>query len=187
MYCDSSEVQAGVRGLRLLKVSVGEVVRVSIQSPDVEVVGVHWFGRQVICGGGDCLACTYVPVRLVGFCVVQVDLGGSAQPALLEMTGGSWSRCRLLCEMEGLKTTQGLVVELRKPRSKSGIRVEPVSVDGLVNPVLATAERLVDAISVLFSLPRRNVEETAAAWKDRVRASVVLRCSAALAECGGKS
>jgi len=184
MFDSALELELTRRGLTIVRVGVGSQMEVCVQSGEVETCQTHWFDRQYLCPGFDCPACGTYAGRLSVFLVVTVRSQALWVPGLLELTAASWSRVRMLAQMESLSVTSGLVLGLSRSSVRRGVRAEPIGSGGVVSPELVTRERLIDAISLLFKLPARVAEETAAAWCERMRPAVVGQMASAIRRVG---
>jgi len=184
MFDEKLGIEVRRRGLFLLKVMPGSRTQVVLQSDAVEVVQTHWFDKQYLCPGWDCPACGTYGGRVGVFFVGLVRQGPEWAPCLVELTAGAWSRAGMLIQMESMEIGPGLCLELSRHSARKGVRAEPVEWTENINPLLATRERLVDALGVLFRLPARGLEETAAVWVERVRSAVAKQIEDAVRKVG---
>lgn len=184
MFEDQGQLAVVGRGLQVLKVAAGTRARVCMQSEVVEVVTTHWFERQFVCPGWDCPACGTYASRVMVFFVGVVQVGRRWEPRLVEVSSQSWSRLTFLSLAEGFKVSAGLLMEFARERPRSGLRVDPVEGTDEVSVVLSSRERLLDALSLLFRLPARAVEESGEQWVKRVRTSAVVQIEGAIRHAG---
>lgn len=184
MFEDQGQVAVVGRGLQVLKVGAGTRARVCMQSERVEVVTTHWFERQFVCPGWDCPACGTYAARVMVFFAGVVQVGQRWEPRLCEVTAQSWSRLVFLCAAEGWDVAPGLLMEVGRDKPRSGLRVEPIGAEAEVSAVLSSRERLLDALSLLFKLPARGVEEAAEVWVKRVRSAAVAQIEGAIRFAG---
>lgn len=184
MFEDQGRVAIVGRGLQVLKVPAGTRARVCMQSDRVEVVTTHWFERQFVCPGWDCPACGTYVCRTMVFFVGVVHVGQRWEPRLVEVTAQSWSRLTFLSEAEGVVIGPGLLMEIGRERQRSGLRIEPLEESGELSVVLRPRERLLDALSLLFRLPARGVDESGEGWVKRVRPAAVAHLESAIRKSG---
>lgn len=183
MFCPSGGLSV-TKALSVLKVPAGSRVKVGIQSERPELLVTHWFGRQFVCGGGDCPACGTYASRLGVWNVVQVVVGNSLQPRLLELSSQSWARLRFMAGWEDAESLGGVAVELYRSSLRRPVLAEPCSDVIPVNSRLASADTLLDGLGVLFQLPARRDGESGVEWADRIRPVVVSRVERAMLAAG---
>jgi hypothetical protein len=184
MFVEENGMVLARRGICLLKVAPGQRARVCLQSEHVEIVQTHWFGRQMLCPGWDCPACGTYATRVAVFQIGVVWQGPEWRPVLVELTAGEWARTRMLAQMEGLELGLGVVCELSRGGPRSAVRCVPIERTGEISVVLQTAERLTDALALLFKLPARGDGEGSKAWCERIRPAVATQLAAAIRSCG---
>ena len=184
MFCEANLGTAEARGLRVVRVPSGAVVRVVVQSVGGETVSSHWFGRQVLCPGVGCPACGHQSVRVAVFLVGLVETCGKYGPCLLELAAGSYSRVRMLAQMEGFEVGPGLVLELSRRHSRAPLRAEPVEGCGKISERLGEEDVLLDAVSILYRLPLRSGFGSMKEWLDAARAVAMSAIEKAVATVG---
>lgn len=184
MFVKQEDRVVGSRGLLLLKVEAGTRARVCLQSEEPEVCQTHWFERQVLCSGWDCEACGTYASRVAVFQVAVVQRGPEWTPCLVELTASEWSRTRMLAKMESLRLGPGTLCELSRGSRRAAIRCVGVEETTQVSAALKPRERLIDGLAVLFKLPLRFADETAAAWCERVHSQVARQIAASIRAVG---
>jgi len=170
--------------LQLLKVGKGSLAEFVLQREEPLWIKTHWLnGRQAVCPAAclpdvDCPACVEQIPRVSGFLVVAQLVAGRMRPFLFEVSDSSWARLRMLCQMEKLEPSAGLMVCARRQSFNRPISLEPVGLSkGGVIDALAGWRKVAGAVAVVFRLPLpepgHEVSDWAASCEPFARVTVV--------------
>jgi len=171
--------------LKVWKVRAGQrfTVRLMRHEPLGHIV--HWLGKcSVLCAGVECGACLAgVGARWVGTMPCRLLCSdGTGRTVLVEFSGDAWARTGGLLHAEGHTDNRGVIVELTRGRSRSGLVGDPCGEPGSESVVEMADWVLIDALATLYGLPRCLEGWTAERWTTEVREAVHGRVRRGLAE-----
>lgn len=165
--------------LPVLRVEPSQCFSVCIQSPRPLWVATHWKDRELLCAGPECSACSHLPRRVKAFLVGVLATDRGRHAVLLEVPQTSMAKLLGMLTMEQWEFEPGLVVEVRRAKPRSPLRLEPVGPGGEVFPELRAEVRLMQAFACLFSLPLPADVDTIETWSPSLRGVVMARLAAA--------
>lgn len=170
--------------LKVWKVRAGQRFRVQLMRDEPLGHIVHWLGKcSVLCPGERCPACMAgVGARWVGVMPCRLHgADGLVGTVLVEFSGDAWARTAGLLRAEGFMDNCGVVLELSRGRSRTGLVADPDCLPSEVVRVEMADWVLLDAIATLYGLPRCLEGWTSERWSEEVCEQAQGRVQRALA------
>ena len=168
--------------LPLLRVPGGpKALPVVVQSVQPLTFATHWAGRTLLCPVDDCPLCLEQQPSARTCLVVSPHGTHDVRGYLLEVGSVTWFGLVTELESMELDPPSGALVEFLRGRKRGHLRAaalgrEPSS----VRPGLASARRLVQAVSCLYRLPQPLEVESVEDWAHRVQPAVRAAAAAAV-------
>lgn len=171
--------------LPILRVPAGSRFRVVMQSPYPLWFATHWVRKQVMCCGDGCELCSMLSSRTHGYFVGSLDEASTMRPVLVEVTAGSWQLPLSLLDDDESESLAGRVLHLSRKRKRSPLHLDCRLESGRLWPRLQAWPTLVNALAVLYGLPRLQTDEAPADWGTRVRSHARNQAMVAWREISG--
>lgn len=182
----SFAVERSKMQLPILKITPGGVVKCVLGDVGPLWYGVHWAGnRQHLCSGyngSSCPLCGLTESRVIGMTLVEVEIGNTRRPLLLEVSPLAWSNLESRCRFGGFDLVAGVRTTLSRPRARGMLRLEPEETVERSGLWLDAERRLLGGWAVLYGLPLPMLDETFAEFQSRVVVALATRAAVAAAK-----